>query len=68
MIITRITLVHTSDPHTNLKSGDQGTLRRSRIDPFGDRVISVDWDSGSTLSLIEGEDSWREEEVAAIRS
>lgn len=68
MIITRITLVHTSDPHTNLKSGDQGTLRRSRIDPFGDRVISVDWDSGSSLSLIEGEDSWREEEVAVLQT
>jgi hypothetical protein len=63
MTTTRITLIHTSDSHTKLKSGDQGTLRSSRIDPFGDRVISVNWDSGSTLSLIEGEDSWREEEV-----
>jgi hypothetical protein len=59
----RITLIRTNDPHTHLKSGDQGTLRRSRIDPFGDRVISVDWDSGSSLSLIEGEDSWSEKEV-----
>lgn len=63
MTTTRITLIYTSDSHTKLKSGDQGTLRSSRIDPFGDRVISVNWDSGSTLSLIEGEDSWREEEV-----
>jgi hypothetical protein len=59
----RITLIRTNDPHTHLKSGDQGTLRRSRIDPFGDRVVSVDWDSGSSLSLIEGEDSWSEQEV-----
>lgn len=63
MKTTRITLIHTSDPHTKLKSGDKGTLRSSRIDPFGDRVVSVNWDSGSTLSLIEGEDMWSEEEV-----
>ena len=61
MTTTRITLTHTSDPHTTLKPGDQGTLKSSRIDPWGDRVISVNWDSGSTLSLIEGHDSWREE-------
>lgn len=64
MKTTRVTLIHTSDPHTKLKSGDKGTLRSSRIDPFGDRVVSVNWDSGSTLSLIEGEDMWSEEEVA----
>ena len=63
MKTTRITLIHTNDSHTKLKSGDKGTLRSSRVDPFGDRVISVDWDSGSSLSLIEGEDLWSEEEV-----
>jgi hypothetical protein len=39
-----------------------GTLRSSRVDPWGDRVISVNWDSGSSLSLISGEDSWSEKE------
>jgi hypothetical protein len=63
MTTTIITLIHTSDPHTKLKSGDKGTLRFSRVDPWGDRVISVNWDSGSSLSLISGEDSWSEEEV-----
>jgi hypothetical protein len=58
---TRITLLHTSDSGTKLKSGDRGTLRSSRIDPWGDRVISVLWDCGSTLSLIEGHDVWRED-------
>jgi hypothetical protein len=62
MTITRITLNHTSDPHTKLKPGDKGTLKSSRVDPWGDRVISVNWDSGSSLSLISGEDSWSEEE------
>ena len=62
MTITRITLNRTSDPHTKLKPGDKGTLKSSRVDPWGDRVISVNWDSGSSLSLISGEDSWSEEE------
>ena len=62
MTITRITLNRTSDPHTKLKPGDMGTLRSSRVDPWGDRVISVNWDSGSSLSLISGEDSWSEKE------
>ena len=58
---TRITLIRTSDEGTKLKAGDQGTLRGSRVDPWGSRVISVTWDSGSSLSLIEGHDMWREE-------
>jgi hypothetical protein len=66
MIQVRVTLIHTSDPFTNLRPGDQGTLTRSRIDPWGDRVISVAWDSGSSLSLIEGQDSWSEEEEAVV--
>jgi hypothetical protein len=61
MNTTRITLIHSSDPYTKLKPGEKGTLKSSRVDPWGDRVISVIWDSGSTLSLIEGHDSWREE-------
>jgi hypothetical protein len=66
MTNVRITLIHTNDPHTNLRPGDQGTLTRSRIDPWGDRVVSVKWDSGSSLSLIEGQDRWSEEEVAVV--
>lgn len=66
MNTTRITLIHSSDPYTKLKSGDQGTLKSSRVDPWGDRVISVKWDSGSSLSLIEGQDHWSEEEMAIL--
>jgi hypothetical protein len=53
----RIRLVSTSDPYTRLKSGDEGTVIRVR-EVFGDVTVSVDWDSGSTLSLLEGEDRW----------
>tara|TARA_Y100000356_G_C11040650_1_gene173333 strand:- start:22 stop:198 length:177 start_codon:yes stop_codon:yes gene_type:complete len=49
----RIRLIHTDDPYTKLKTGDQGTIRRVTED-----MISVDWDTGSSLSLIYGEDEW----------
>jgi hypothetical protein len=66
MTNVRITLIHTNDPYTDLRPGDQGILKSSRVDPWGDRVISVNWDSGSSLSLIEGEDCWSEEEMAVL--
>ena len=66
MNTTRITLIHTNDPYTDLRPGDQGILKSSRVDPWGDRVISVKWDSGSSLSLIEGQDHWSEEEMAIL--
>ena len=66
MNTTRITLIHTNDPYTDLRPGDRGILKRSRVDPWGDRVISVKWDSGSSLSLIEGQDHWSEEEMAIL--
>lgn len=66
MTTTIITLIHTNDPHTKLRPGDKGTLRSKRVDPWGDVVISVNWDSGSSLSLIEGQDAWSEEEVAVL--
>lgn len=54
----RIRLVSTTDRYTKLKAGDEGTVTGSRQDPWGDTVIYVKWDSGSTLSLIEGEDAY----------
>lgn len=50
----RVRLVSTSDPYTRLVTGDLGTVRR--IDAAG--TVHVDWDSGSHLGLIPGEDSW----------
>jgi hypothetical protein len=59
-VVTRIILVATSDPHTRLRKGDQGTLLRRYTDPWGDECVSVEWDDGSCLSLIRGEDKWLE--------
>ena len=50
----RVRLVSTNDPHTRLVTGDLGTV--DEIDDFG--TVHIDWDSGSTLGLIPGEDSW----------
>jgi hypothetical protein len=50
-----IELIHTSDPYTNLKPGNRGTVRF--IDSLG--TIAVRWDSGSTLGLVPGEDTWK---------
>ncbi|MGW1064333.1 DUF4314 domain-containing protein [Streptomyces aureus] len=45
----RIALVHTTDPHTELKPGDKGTVRRfdARLS-----ILSVSWDGGSSLSML----------------
>ena len=51
----RLRLVHTSDPYTQLKRGDEGTAQF--IDSMG--TLAVRWDSGSTLGLIpESGDRW----------
>ena len=54
----RIRLDYTSDPMTKLVAGDLGTITGRHTDPWGTEIVRVTWDSGSTLSLIEGEDSW----------
>ena len=51
----RIVLVSMNDPYTKLKPGDKGTV--VGVDDAGQ--IMMNWDSGSTLSLIPGEDSFR---------
>ena len=61
----RIELVHTSDQYTQLEPGDRGTVTGTREMPAGitggapERKIQVDWDSGSSLALIQGEDSYK---------
>ncbi|QGN49793.1 DUF4314 domain-containing protein [Micromonospora sp. WMMC415] len=45
----RVALEHTGDPHSRLRPGDEGTVRR--YNPHL-RVLDVDWDSGSRLSLL----------------
>lgn len=61
----RIELVSTDDPYTNLEPGDRGTVTDvSRLPPgIGstdeEKQISVEWDSGSSLKLIDGVDEYR---------
>ncbi|MEU7923229.1 DUF4314 domain-containing protein [Micromonospora zamorensis] len=44
----RVALVHTSDPHTQLRPGDTGTVRRH---DQRHQLVEVTWDSGSALSM-----------------
>jgi uncharacterized protein DUF4314 len=46
----RITLVHTDDPHTRLRPGDQGTVTRHDQHRTGE-VVHVAWDDGSSLAM-----------------
>ncbi|WP_435124395.1 DUF4314 domain-containing protein [Micromonospora tulbaghiae] len=47
----RVVLEHTTDLHTRLRPGDEGTVRRYH--PHH-QVLEVDWDSGSRLSMLLG--------------
>jgi hypothetical protein len=51
---SRIRLVYTDDSYTKLKPGDIGVV--TNVCESGD--LNVFWDSGSSLSLIEGIDKW----------
>ena len=44
----RIKLIHMEDKYTNLKEGDEGTIKG--VDGIGQ--IMVKWDNGSSLSII----------------
>ena len=50
----KIKLIRMEDPYTKLKPGDQGTIKS--VDGIGN--ILVDWESGSTLSLIPDVDEY----------
>ncbi|MFG2043952.1 DUF4314 domain-containing protein [Dactylosporangium sp. NPDC048998] len=45
----RVALIRTTDPHTDLRPGDQGTVRGVDRDQ---RRVDVAWDRGSTLSML----------------
>jgi hypothetical protein len=51
----RVRLLRTSDEYTNLRPGDQGTV--SFVDSLG--TVHVNWDNGSNLGLVPGEDSYQ---------
>ena len=52
---TRVRLVHMSDPYTNLRQGDRGTV--TMVDDIG--TIHVNWDRGSMLGIVFSEDECR---------
>ena len=52
---TRVELVSMNDPYSKLKLGEQGTVMI--VDDIG--TIHVNWDCGSSLGLIPGEDSFK---------
>jgi hypothetical protein len=51
----RVMLIRMSDPYTNLRQGDRGTV--TLVDDIG--TIHVNWDRGSTLGVVFGEDECR---------
>jgi hypothetical protein len=50
----RVRLESTSDPYTDLEPGAEGTVNFQ--DAAG--TLHVDWDSGSLLGLVRGQDHW----------
>ena len=52
---TRVMLIRMSDSYTNLRQGDRGTV--TVVDDIG--TIHVNWDRGSTLGVVFGEDECR---------
>lgn len=52
---TRVVLVKMNDPYTKLEPGTRGTV--IGVDDIG--TIHVNWDSGSSLGVVYGEDSCR---------
>ncbi len=52
---TRVELIRMSDPYTNLRQGEQGTV--TMVDDIG--TIHVNWDRGSMLGIVFGEDECR---------
>lgn len=50
----KVRLIHTSDPHTKLKTGALGVV--DFYDSFD--TLHVKWEDGSNLGLIPGCDAW----------
>jgi hypothetical protein len=50
----RVRLVQLLDSWSKLKPGDEGTV--AFVDDLG--TVHVDWDNGSNLGLVPGEDQW----------
>ena len=49
---TRVVLVYMNDPYSKLTPGDRGTV--IAVDDVG--TVHIDWDCGSSLGAVYGED------------
>jgi hypothetical protein len=56
----RVVCVHMDDKYSPVPAGTAGTVKRIVGDPFeeSENLIEVEWDNGSTLSLVSSEDMW----------
>lgn len=52
---TRVELISMNDPYSKLQPGDKGTV--TFLDDIG--TVFVDWDCGSGLGLVLGEDRFK---------
>jgi len=56
----RVICIHMDDKYSPVPTGTAGTVKRIVGDPFeeSENIIEVEWDNGSTLSLVSSEDMW----------
>ena len=55
----RVRLVYTNDQYTLLKPGALGTVKYETYDDLWlEEKLAVEWDNGSSLRLIAGDDHW----------
>lgn len=55
----RVELIHTDDPYTKLRPGDRGTYEYCLVQETIENQHSIKWDSGSSLMLLQGKDSFK---------
>lgn len=60
----RVKLIRMEDPYTNLRPGSMGTI--TGVDDIGQ--VMVNWDSGSSLSLIPDIDEYQIESLKHIKT
>ena len=55
-----IILIYMKDPYSPVPGGTKGVVNNVTKDPFdeGEELISVEWENGSSLSLVSSEDIW----------
>ena len=58
------------DGETSVPPGTEGKVTKIQKDPFEpngeDIIISVDWDNGSSLSLVSATDAWKKSKGKTI--